>query len=215
MLTWNLYHGRSRPAAGRSLLNEFVRALDGWDWDVALLQEVPPWWPPYLARGCGAQQRSVLTSRNAGLALRRALSARNPDLLKSNGGGANALLVRGPIAEHRSVALARRPERRVAHGVALADGSWVVNLHATVAPKQRTHRDVAEALAAANDWAAGAPLILGGDLNLIRPEVPGLAHVAGHRVDHLYARGFPAGGSANVLTAAPLSDHRPLAATVS
>ncbi len=37
----------------------------------------------------------MLTSRNFGLSLRRAISSRNPDLLKSNGGGANAILVRG------------------------------------------------------------------------------------------------------------------------
>ena len=53
------------------------------------------------AAGAGARRagRSVLTSRNLGLPLRRAIASRNPDLLKSNGGGANAILVRGePIA---------------------------------------------------------------------------------------------------------------------
>src|SRR5688572_13501753 len=54
VLTWNLFHGRARPPAGRPLLNEFARALAGWDWDVALLQEVPPWWPPLLGRAAGA-----------------------------------------------------------------------------------------------------------------------------------------------------------------
>ena len=29
---------------------EFTAALDGWDWDVALLQEVPPWWPARARR---------------------------------------------------------------------------------------------------------------------------------------------------------------------
>ena len=37
----------------------------------------------------------MLTSRNWLLFLRRAISVRNPDLLKSNGGGCNAILVRG------------------------------------------------------------------------------------------------------------------------
>ena len=95
-LTWNLYHGRSPNPAGRSLLNEFAAMLAGWEWDVALLQEVPPWWASPLAAAAGAQERSVLTSRNWGLALRRAISERNPDLLKSNGGGANTIFVRGP-----------------------------------------------------------------------------------------------------------------------
>src|SRR3954447_2326052 len=64
VLTWNLFHGRADPAAGRELLAEFAAALAGWDWDVALLQEVPPWWPPELARAAGAQERTALTSRN-------------------------------------------------------------------------------------------------------------------------------------------------------
>src|SRR5690348_9188717 len=116
-LTWNLYHGRSPNPAGRSLLNEFAAALAGWEWEVALLQEVPPWWPPLLAMSAGAQFRRVLTSRNLGLALRRAISVRNPDVLKANGGGSNAILVRGEITEHRAVRLTSWPERRWAHGV--------------------------------------------------------------------------------------------------
>src|ERR671929_210447 len=74
VLTWNLYHGRSRPAQRRSLLREFAAALASWEWDVALLQEVPPWWPPGLARACDADARSVLTSRNELPWLRRALA---------------------------------------------------------------------------------------------------------------------------------------------
>ena len=80
----------------------------------------------------------MLTSRNFGLWLRRAISSRNPDILKSNGGGANAILVRGPIAEHRKVRLTWRPERRWAHGVRLADGSWVVNVHSSHRTSRRT-----------------------------------------------------------------------------
>jgi endonuclease/exonuclease/phosphatase family metal-dependent hydrolase len=214
VLTWNLYHGRSKPPAGRSLLNDFARALDGWAWDVALLQEVPPWWAPLLARGCGACERSVLTSRNGWLAARRAVSARDPDLLKANGGGANTILVRGAITDHRTLRLCRTPERRAAHAVALADGTWVVNLHASTHPKTQTRRDVGRALAAAYEWSAGRPLVFGGDLNVVRPSVPGLEHVAGHHVDHLYARGLDADGPAEVLACGPLSDHRPLACTV-
>ena len=72
VLTWNLLHGRSVPPAGRELFDEFCAALAGWEWDVALLQEVPPWWPPALGARLGADQRSVLTSRNALLPVRRA-----------------------------------------------------------------------------------------------------------------------------------------------
>src|SRR3954469_17900104 len=91
VLTWNLFHGRSRPPAGRSLEREFAAALASWEWDVALLQEVPPWWPPALA----AQHDVALTSRNALLPRRRALARRWPDLMRSGGGSANAILARG------------------------------------------------------------------------------------------------------------------------
>jgi endonuclease/exonuclease/phosphatase family metal-dependent hydrolase len=212
VLTWNLYHGRSRPAAERSRLGDFAHALAGWEWDVALLQEVPPWWPPALAAAAGAEQRTRLTSRNALLGARRAIAVRDPDAIKANGGGANAILVRGQgIAEHREQRLTLWPERRWAHGVRLADGTWVVNLHASTHPDDRTRADCARAGAAALAWAGGAPLVLGGDLNLRRPQLPGFAHAAGHYVDHVLVRGLAAAGPAEVLERGALSDHAPVA----
>ncbi|MBV9605889.1 MAG: hypothetical protein JO027_12300, partial [Solirubrobacterales bacterium] len=102
VLTWNLLHGRSVPGAGRDLFEEFCAALASWEWDVALLQEVPPWWPPALGARLGADQRFVLTSRNGLLPVRRAIAVRWPDLIKSNGGGANAILARADaVGEHR------------------------------------------------------------------------------------------------------------------
>jgi endonuclease/exonuclease/phosphatase family metal-dependent hydrolase len=220
VLTWNLYHGRSVPPSGRSLLNEFAAALDGWAWDVALLQEVPPWWPGMLAAAADARERTVLTSRNWLLPLRRAISERNPDLLKSNGGGANAILVRGAgITDHRSRRLTLLPERRMAHGVRLDSGAWVVNLHATTEPgseeKPRTWADNRAALAAAREWAGGAPLVFGGDLNLGgRPQLPGLRHVAGNHVDHILVAGFEPAGRGQVLDRGRLSDHPPVAVSL-
>ncbi|MGZ8634907.1 MAG: endonuclease/exonuclease/phosphatase family protein [Solirubrobacteraceae bacterium] len=212
ILTWNLYHGRAKPPAGRPLLQEFAHTLAGWEWDVALLQEVPPWWPPKLALAAGAQHRSALTSRNSLLCLRRAIASRRPDLIKSGGGGANAILVRGrPILAHARVRLSWWPERRVAHGVALADGTWVVNLHANTHPHERTLADCRRALERARAWSAGAPLVFGGDLNQRRPEpLPGLVHVAGHWVDHIYTDGLGPAGKRQVLDAGALSDHKPL-----
>ena len=209
VLTWNLFHGRARPPAGRPLLDEFARALAGWDWDVALLQEVPPWWPPLLARATGAEPHSVLTSRNFGSRARRAVASRRPDLAKSAGGGANTMLVRGgPALEARRARIAWWPERRVAHGIRLPD-AWVVNLHASVRPLERIPGDVERARRAALAWAGAGPLIVGGDFNLRRPELPGLVHAAGHWVDHVFTRGL-APGAAEVLDAGALSDHRPL-----
>jgi endonuclease/exonuclease/phosphatase family metal-dependent hydrolase len=209
VLTWNLYHGRTVPPSGRYMLNEFAAALAGWEWDVALLQEVPPWWPPLLA----AQQRTQLTSRNWLLPLRRWISERNPDILKSNGGGANAILVRGgEILEHRAERLRRWPEARWVHGVRLADG-WVVNVHSQNHPETLALADTQAAIAAARDW--GSPLIFGGDVNLARPpEFPGLVHLGGNHVDHLFSDGRTAAGRHEVLDRGSLSDHPPVAVTL-
>lgn len=214
VLSWNLFHGRSKPGAGRSLLNEFAAALAGWEWDAALLQEVPPWWPPTLAWASRAEPYTVLTSRNFPLAPRRAVAARNPDLIKSNGGGANVILVRGGGGvEHSRARLAWRPERRFAHGIRLPDDGWLVNLHASVRPVERIPGDVARARAAALDWAGGDRVVIGGDFNLRAPLLPGFTHAGHSWVDHVFARGWGA-GAAEVLDAGSLSDHKPLAVTL-
>lgn len=212
ILTWNLFHGRAVPNAGRDLMGEFAAAIAGWEWDVALLQEVPPWWPQALAAAAGAEQRTALTSRNALLALRRWAARRCPDVVKSNGGGANAILVRPPlrIAEHRVAELRRRPERRVAHGVRLDGAAWAVNLHAQVHSEARARADIAAAAAAARSWANGAPLLLGGDLNVRAPQVPGLRGLGGHGVDHVLGDGFVAAAAPRVLERGALSDHAPV-----
>jgi endonuclease/exonuclease/phosphatase family metal-dependent hydrolase len=212
VLTWNLYGGRAVPAAGRSLRDEFAAALAGWSWDVALLQEVPPWWPPELARAAGATQRTVLTARNWGRPVRRRLGERDPDRWGSWAGGANAILVRGAgIEEHRRRRLRRWPERRWMHGVRLDGGAWVVNMHLTVPARDPGQRDLARALAIARGWAGDAPLVFGGDVNQRAPHAPGLAPVAGHHVDHLFARGWAPAGPAELLEHGRLSDHAPLA----
>jgi endonuclease/exonuclease/phosphatase family metal-dependent hydrolase len=211
VLSWNLFHGRAQPPAGRPLLNEFSAALAGWSWDVALLQEVPPWWPAKLGAATGASARMALTSRNSLLFLRRAIAERFPDLIKSNGGGCNAILVRGAaIGEHRKRELTRRPERRVMHGIALGDAGWVVNLHASTHPPEQRRADLLLAAETALEWASGGPLVFGGDLNSTQPAMPGLRHVAGHHVDHVFTEGRPAAGEGELLDAGPLSDHRPL-----
>lgn len=212
VLTWNLYHGRAVPPAGRDLLAEFGRTLAGWEWDVALLQEVPPWWPPALARAAGAAEaRTALTSRNAGLWLRRAIAERLPDVIKSNGGGANAILVRsGAVTEHRRHRLRRWPERRVVHGVRLASGVWVGNVHAQVHSEERAQADIGVSCEYLRGWAGGGPFVLGGDLNVRRPIAPGMTHAGGHGVDHVLCSRLAPVGRARVPDRGPLSDHAPV-----
>ena len=200
VLTWNLFHGRAKPAAGRPLLVEFATAIAGWEWDVALLQEVPPWWPATLAHASGAEHRASLTSRNSLLPVRRAIAMRNPDLIASNGGGSNAILVRGHVEDHREIELCRRPERRTAHGV-LTAGVWVWNAHLTTEPKAQTRAELRRVLALGGVIGG----VIGGDLNVFDPGVA----AASHRVDHIVG-----GEGAEVLDAGTLSDHPPLRAFV-
>jgi endonuclease/exonuclease/phosphatase family metal-dependent hydrolase len=212
VLSWNLMHGRAVPGAGRDLLGEFAAALSAWTWDAALLQEVPPWWPPLLSERLGAGSRLVLTSRNAGLVARRAIATRWPDLIKSNGGGANAILVRGDaIAEHRALRLRRLPERRWLHGVRLSGRDvWIGNLHAT-GPQDRTAGP--EARLAARTmlaWAGSTPAVLGGDFNGRSRSLDGFVWVGGTDVDHVFTRGLRAVSEPEVLDRGRLSDHAPL-----
>ena len=191
----------------RSLLGEFAGRLAGWEWDVALLQEAPPRWQAELARRTGAGSAIALTSRNWLSFARRAAARLNPDLIASNEGGSNQLLVRPPgrIAEVRRLTLTRRPERRwmlwsrleLQGGRRLA----VASLHATAGRPAAAARELELAAEAATEWACGDPLILGGDLNL-RPlpdaelftllrERFGLAPpTARYALDHLLARGL-------------------------
>jgi endonuclease/exonuclease/phosphatase family metal-dependent hydrolase len=212
VLTWNLKHGRSVPPAQRDLLDDFAEALAGWRWDIGLLQEVPPWWPSALADRLGGnvRYRLALTSRNALLPVRRAIAVRWPEVIKSGGGGANAVLVRG-----RSIALGgqltRRlalwPERRklqamriVTHG----EEVWVGNLHATVRDDPRARREAEAARVALVRYAAGAPLVLAG-----------LRCAAAHDVDYIFASGLEPTGPAEALERGALSDHAPVAVTLS
>ena len=212
VLTWNLLHGRAVPPAGRELFGEFADALAGWKCDVALLQEVPPWWPALLADRLGADQRLVLTSRNALLPARRAIATRWPDVIKSNGGGANAILVRGDAAaEHRIRRLCLWPERRWVHAVRLHDsGVWVANVHGGGA-----FRDAQRAAETALRWAGDAPVVLGGDFNIRNLSLAGFDCAGGYGVDLVFARGFSVDrAGAAVLDRGQLSDHAPVAVTI-
>jgi endonuclease/exonuclease/phosphatase family metal-dependent hydrolase len=213
VLTWNLFHGRSVPETKHGLLGEFTDKISGWDWDVALLQEVPPWWPPALAHAAGAQQRTVLTSRNELLPVRRWIAERRPDLIKANGGGANAILVRDDaIAAHAALRLRWQPERRMLHAVHLqAAGIWVANVHATANPKPLAREDMARSGETVARWAGAAAALLGGDANVPAPLVPGFTDVGGHRIDRFFTRGgLTVATPPQTLERDGLSDHAPV-----
>jgi endonuclease/exonuclease/phosphatase family metal-dependent hydrolase len=205
VLTWNLMHGRSVPGAGRELFDEFAGALANWEWDFALLQEVPPWWPERLP----GEARFVLTSRNFFLRARRAIATRWPDVIKSNGGGANAILVRGAgIVEHRVTRLGWWPERRWVHGVRLDSGLWVANTHTEASVRQ------GEAAAdAVCEWAGEGECVFGGDFNVAPLELPGFAFAGGEGVDQVFVQGLEP-GRVEVLERGSLSDHAPIVVSV-
>jgi endonuclease/exonuclease/phosphatase family metal-dependent hydrolase len=210
VLTWNLYHGRAVQPRGRSLQGEFADLIASWQWDVALLQEAPPWWPAPLARACGASSRMALTSRNW-IAPLRWLARIAPDVVKSWGGGCNAILVRGDaITGHRMEVLRMRPERRVVHAVRVSGGTWFANIHAQVRPPLAARSDIARAANALRAWAGDdAPLVFGGDFNVVDPAVAGMRDAGGSGVDRILVRGFePAGRT--IPDRLGLSDHAPV-----
>jgi hypothetical protein len=228
-VSWNLFHGRDFPPdpalftwrsrllrieernqthlqVNRGLEAEFGQVLAGAGWDVALLQECPPRFAAPLARVCAAEPHRVLTSRNSLAALRGFAARINPDLIASGEGGSNLTLVRpggplGEIVERRELTIHEgRPERRAMVFTRTASGVCVANLHATNDQPALAAEDVLRAAERSDEWAGGAPLIFGGDLNLRPGDDPGvfdvlrerfgLAGVTGPRaIDHLLSRG--------------------------
>jgi endonuclease/exonuclease/phosphatase family metal-dependent hydrolase len=207
-VTWNLFHGRDfPPTAKRPLRREFAGFLGSLDWHVALLQEAPPRWRAALARETGAESAITLTSRNFGAPVRSLIADWRPNLIKSNEGGSNQLLVRPPwrIEEVREQTIARRPERRRMLWARLAgpDGAQlaVANLHGSENGVPGDGEQVVAAAERAVEWAAELPLIFGGDLNKRPRERPdvfeqlerrfGLAPpTAPGALDHLLVRGL-------------------------
>jgi endonuclease/exonuclease/phosphatase family metal-dependent hydrolase len=264
LLTWNLFHGRDFPPnpalltrrskflrrterdathaqVNRPLRADFVAQLAGWEWDVALLQEAPPRWLADLERAAGAAGVRDLTSRNSLAPLRARLAEWNPDLIGSNEGGSNMLLVRPParIVATRAETLATRPERRrlVMVRLELPGGRRLVVacMHLSVPSTGQGRAEALHAAGLATEWAMGDPLVFGGDLNL-RPadhrsafddlrERFGLAAPTGPRaIDHLLVRSLDVARPAALPAserevpgpdglAIRLSDHAPVVAS--
>jgi endonuclease/exonuclease/phosphatase family metal-dependent hydrolase len=225
VFTWNLFHGRDFPPnpalftsrsklwrvterdgthvqVNHDLFTAFARVVATAEWDVALLQECPPRWSRWLARACAANGHQALTSRNWALPFTSAFAALNPDLIGSEEGGSNTTLVRSSaIAERRMLVIRPygRPERRVMAFTRLASGPCVANLHASTSPDLAVP-ELRRAASAATEWAADAPLVLGGDLNVRPQRTPGIfdeleragfsGPTAPDAIDHLLGRGI-------------------------
>jgi endonuclease/exonuclease/phosphatase family metal-dependent hydrolase len=90
-----------------------------------------------------------------------------------------------------------------------------VNVHSHNHPEALALADTRAAVEHARRWAGDGPLVFGGDVNLKRPpELPGLVHLGGNHVDHLFTDGRPAAGRREVLDRGSLSDHPPVAVTL-
>ena len=243
-------HGITHAQVNTDLFEQFATLLAEAEWDVAMLQECPPRWAEQLSIRCRAETHLLLTSRNLPSPMRagQRLAARlNPDLIASWEGGSNLTLVRGRhgaplIDERRMLTIATQPEaRRMAFTTLRDSGLCIANLHASQAA-EAARSEVLVAAATATAWAAGRPLVFGGDLNLRPSTSPGVfaalerdhgltAPTAEGAIDHLLARGLdviepaerwaderrevPDPTAAPGTTALPirLSDHAPVAAT--
>jgi endonuclease/exonuclease/phosphatase family metal-dependent hydrolase len=183
----------------------------------------------------------ALTSRNWLAPLRGALAEWNPDLIASNEGGSNMVLVRPPwrVVERERITLARWPERRrmlLVRARGPGDRTLVVaSAHLSVPATGRSADEALRAARHAVDWSSGAPLILGGDLNLRAATDPATFEVLEDRfglegatapkaLDHLLARGLEVLRGPEAMSPATrevprdglavrLSDHAPVAAT--
>ncbi|HWB69787.1 MAG TPA: hypothetical protein VG518_07400, partial [Solirubrobacterales bacterium] len=115
-----------------------------------------------------------------------------------------------------------------------AAGLCIANLHATNDRPRLAAEDVTLAAERATEWATGAPLLFGGDLNLRPAEDPevfarlnerfGLSGETGPRaIDHLLSRGLQVSARARAMEAdgrelrreggvVRLSDHAPVQA---
>jgi endonuclease/exonuclease/phosphatase family metal-dependent hydrolase len=227
----------------RSLREHFISLIATWEWDVALFQEFPPRWAERTARACGAEAHRVLTSRNSLAPLRAVATFLNTDLVGAYEGGSNLTLARADgrdraIVERRELVLCPgpRPERRAMSFIRLADGVCVANLHASTGPANKDIAVEELRLGAERsvEWAAGAPLIFGGDLNVRPRERPIFDELAQRHelhapttpdaIDHLLVRGLeiverPAAWPAEAREVPfadlrlRLSDHAPVSAT--
>ena len=196
--TWNVYHGRTSPAGGRTYLERMIDLVTADRPDVVALQEVPVWALGRLERRSGMAARwSVTVPALLVAPLARIVTAISPARMRSLvTGQANVLLVAKGLKLHRQEVLVLNPsvgrwdwlrrgaQRRVCQAVEIedADGRRVTfaNLHATNNPKSAPIE-----VARAAEFVSDAGLcVLCGDFNVkglrvegFTPPLPGIDQI--------------------------------------
>jgi hypothetical protein len=124
VLSWNLGPGGAR-------WQDLAAALAGWEWDVALLRDLPARWPVAVATALDAEFRCP-SPGGAGW-MRRLLGSRPAALLSPAGAGeTDAILARyDRIVAEWPVAGQRGPETTI-NAARLACGVWVGNVQGEV-----------------------------------------------------------------------------------
>ncbi len=224
--TWNIAHGRDVPPgpryghARRKLLDEMVPLMIEGGPQVVMLQEVPVWAGQFLREHTGM---GVTLAHSYGahvpfvhvplpLAVGEWLGNALPDLVKTQFEGQAQALLYGPelilVSARRvpvNTPLHFRGEPRIAQLVRLrhrrSGAEFVVgNLHVDA---HDPDPQIEAASWALEQYARGAPMVLGGDLNvragstaLRRLRARGwLEKPVAEGVDHLYVRGMTMEGA--------------------
>ena len=219
ILTWNLFHGRAVPDRAAPARRRVRRArCASWEWDVALLQEVPPWWPPHARRGvrrAGVHGAHLAQPGAAARARARGAPAGHREVLGRRGATRSSCAAHG-VTAHARLRLRLRPERRVVHAVRRDDGLWLANLHASAHDRARgagRHRRAPPRRCAAG--RATSRSIFGGDMNTRAPAGRRASRTrAGTCIDHVFARGLAVAAPVQTLERGGLSDHAPVLATL-
>ena len=144
VLTWNLFHGRAVPDAPRDAAGRVRRAARRLGRGTSrCCRRCRRGGRRRSARACGAQRAHRADLAQLAAAAARALAAeRRPDLIKSRGGGANAILVRGEAIADAPRAHAARagPSGAWCTACALERGWWVVQPARPGATPRRARR---------------------------------------------------------------------------
>jgi endonuclease/exonuclease/phosphatase family metal-dependent hydrolase len=211
--TWNLFHGNTLPPQRRAFLREMVELATHDRPDVVCLQEVPVWAVEHLERWSGMRSFAAVARppllRSASLG--RKLADLNHGLLRSAfTGEADAILVSAghEVDDVRSEVVGEKPLRRIAHGLRLDGGTYVVNFHIDGDPAE-----LARVAAFAAPWPQ---VIVAGDANIASASLEGYSEALRGSIDQILYRGLEGGAP----TAWPLerrkrdgrllSDHAPV-----